>query len=160
MRGLKSGETAPDYHAVTSHPSRGAWIEMDFPATQLASGQGRTPHGVRGLKFLSAKYDGGAHGRTPHGVRGLKWQIVQRGRVRAASHPSRGAWIEIVADLRDAYNRSSRTPHGVRGLKSRRGRNAPTSIWSHPSRGAWIEMSSMPNSADTGVVAPLTGCVD
>ena len=54
-----------------------------------------------------------------------------------ASHPSRGAWIEIVADLRDAYNRRS-----------------------HPSRGAWIEMITVSDTCMPRAVAPLTGCVD
>ena len=57
-------------------------------------------------------------GRTPHGVRGLKCVGVEAADFAHESHPSRGAWIEIVADLRDAYNRGS-----------------------HPSRGAWIEIS-------------------
>ena len=39
-------------------------------------------------------------------------------RNRIKSHPSRGAWIEIVSDdVRALYNHS-RTPRGVRGLKS------------------------------------------
>ena len=34
----------------------------------------RTPHGVRGLKFVArVVFGGAADGRTPHGVRGLKW---------------------------------------------------------------------------------------
>ena len=32
----------------------------------------RTPHGVRGLKFLGDKPGVASPGRTPHGVRGLK----------------------------------------------------------------------------------------
>ena len=33
----------------------------------------RTPHGVRGLKYLSVDYYPIYDGRTPHGVRGLKY---------------------------------------------------------------------------------------
>ena len=34
--------------------------------------QSRTPHGVRGLKFVVGNAGTGGMGRTPHGVRGLK----------------------------------------------------------------------------------------
>ena len=37
--------------------------------------------------------------RTPHGVRGLKSDSIPEGIVRDASHPSRGAWIEIGAPI-------------------------------------------------------------
>ena len=39
------------YRSLASHPTRGAWIEIfsvDRPHPMLC---GRTPHGVRGLKF-------------------------------------------------------------------------------------------------------------
>ena len=56
---------------------------------------GRTPHGVRGLKYDVLRLCAINTGRTPHGVRGLKFKYV---------------WY--LSSL------SSRTPHGVRGLKS------------------------------------------
>ena len=34
-------------------------------------------------------------GRTPHGVRGLKYEGGQATHREGMSHPSRGAWIEI-----------------------------------------------------------------
>ena len=34
-----------------SHPSRGAWIEIPWQAPEGSEAEGRTPHGVRGLKF-------------------------------------------------------------------------------------------------------------
>ena len=40
----------------TSHPSRGAWIEITAGRMQFPSTQCRTPHGVRGLKFLRYDY--------------------------------------------------------------------------------------------------------
>ena len=54
-----------------SHPSRGAWIEIDMPLLDYHD-ESRTPHGVRGLKCY--EFDGifNLLGRTPHGVRGLK----------------------------------------------------------------------------------------
>ena len=56
-------------------------------------------------------------GRTPHGVRGLKWCAMLAKRSVAKSHPSRGAWIEIPKTERPEAPSVSRTPHGVRGLK-------------------------------------------
>ena len=35
-------------------------------------------------------------GRTPHGVRGLKYRIADGRAVGRRSHPSRGAWIEMM----------------------------------------------------------------
>ena len=60
-----------------------------------------------------------SRGRTPHGVRGLKsiWDSVDA--ISGASHPSRGAWIEICVP----------SPHHIGGQ-------------SHPSRGAWIEIQT------------------
>ena len=54
-----------------------------------------------------------------------------------ASHPSRGAWIEIVA--MDKYIAEQA---------------------SHPSRGAWIEIIGILSSKPKMRVAPLAGCVD
>ena len=55
-----------------------------------------------------------------------------------ASHPSRGAWIEIPAVRPYWGNRSRRTPRGVRGLKF------------------WYRLISI----RMFTVAPLAGCVD
>ena len=54
------------------------------------------------------------------------------------SHPSRGAWIEM---LRRKWIRLSK-------------------IASHPSRGAWIEIGAPEVIKILPLVAPLTGCVD
>ena len=35
-------------------------------------------------------------GRTPHGVRGLKLTINGNATTALKSHPSRGAWIEMI----------------------------------------------------------------
>ena len=55
-----------------SHPSRGAWIEIPVYPYQEVGAQCRTPHGVRGLKFDRLYLTVTDSGRTPHGVRGLK----------------------------------------------------------------------------------------
>ena len=54
------------------------------------------------------------------------------------SHPSRGAWIEILTLVVSSL------------LK----------VKSHPSRGAWIEMPYALRPTPYANVAPLTGCVD
>ena len=81
--------------ASRSHPSRGAWIEIIVSGQHLDTVHGRTPHGVRGLKFDYVRDDTYAVRRTPHGVRGLKLRNEPQGPIPDLSHPSRGAWIEI-----------------------------------------------------------------
>ena len=41
-----------------SHPSRGAWIEMSATHGDGKPIVSRTPHGVRGLKYLSGLAEG------------------------------------------------------------------------------------------------------
>ena len=80
----------------------------------------RTPRGVRGLKFKS--HFGVTSPDASHPSRGA-WIEIRENReivVQAiTSHPSRGAWIEIVNAL----------PFRAYALMS------------HPSRGAWIEIA-------------------
>ena len=143
---------------------------------------GRTPHGVRGLKYMLSARVPAVSGRTPHGVRGLKYADPGDGRCQGGSHPSRGAWIEMRArSARSGWRRShpsrgawieisynvrcyrdkpSRTPHGVRGLKYPTVNPRAMTKLSHPSRGAWIEMYSPMRRDTSRSVAPLTGCVD
>ena len=76
--------------------------------------------------------------RTPRGVRGLKFTRAGLRTKMLLSHPSRGAWIEILnCPFLDSKERS-RTPRGVRGLK----------FGEHPRKGLYHR------------VAPLAGCVD
>ena len=56
------------------------------------------------------------------------------------SHPARGAWIEIQFDDRNRKVIDSRTPQGVRGLKSGYEPCKGAGGRSHPARGAWIEI--------------------
>ena len=79
-----------------SHPSWGAWIEICLPLLEQRSHPCRTPHGVRGLKYLSKDNADPAE---------------------FVSHPSWGAWIEIFRHWPRRSQTASRTPHGVRGLK-------------------------------------------
>ena len=60
----------------------------------------RTPHGVRGLKCQYREVrDFDDVRRTPHGVRGLKYFMPLSNRFFFASHPARGAWIEMTNGL-------------------------------------------------------------
>ena len=77
-------------------------------------------------------------GRTPHGVRGLKLLGEEGNELTLRSHPTRGAWIEILSPSACDPVRKGRTQHGVRGLK-----------FSPPDR----------DTVDA-MVAPHTGCVD
>ena len=143
----------------TPHGVRGLKLVGDGDGGIIA---GRTPHGVRGLKSETTRCTFSADCRTPHGVRGLKYGGMKHAAMPLASHPSRGAWIEMTVKgqfngiygshpSRGAWieiwaspvRRSTcggRTPHGVRGLKCCRIRRPRIRRWSHPSRGAWIEI--------------------
>ena len=77
-----------------------------------------------------------------------------------ASHPSRGAWIEINSDRGLSGWLASRTPRGVRGLKSDDHIRYFACGESHPSRGAWIEIELQAQTQLNTAVAPLAGCVD
>ena len=56
-------------------------------------------------------------GRTPPGVRGLKFATDGTWADIMPSHPTRGAWIEIGYKIRAKLIYLRRTPPGVRGLK-------------------------------------------
>ena len=125
--------------AWESHPTRGAWIEIRAGCGPRWRRPGRTPHGVRGLKFPIGGRVRRVARRTPHGVRGLKyrssgsiyapslshptrgaWIEIRREGHRdkqSKSHPTRGAWIEIARGTDAQLPQPGRTPHGVRGLK-------------------------------------------
>ena len=117
-------------------------LKLDGVAGVASLGRRRTPRGVRGLKYIDgngevkhnrrtprgvrglkspAHLHRGRHppGRTPRGVRGLKSGRGVASRTGRGSHPSRGAWIEILT-----------TPEMI-----------VSHAKSHPSRGAWIEIS-------------------
>ena len=85
-----------------------------------------------------------AQGRTPQGVRGLKFLIPKHCMMRLMSHPARGAWIEI---FRNAHAKQPIASHPARGAwieidgvcnKEAEQRE------SHPARGAWIEIVAAP----------------
>ena len=76
------------------------------------------------------------------------------------SHPSRGAWIEISLGITGVAVITGRTPRGVRGLKFGYLNVVTIDHVSHPSRGAWIEIRPCLSRCWFAIVAPLAGCVD
>ena len=81
--------------------------------------------------------------------------------IAVKSHPSRGAWIEMVLQLVPA--RRLVPSHPSRGAWIEIFspiRILLTSIKSHPSRGAWIEIGTHGKGYGLPPVAPLAGCVD
>ena len=68
----------------------------------------------------------------------MKFENSPRVVVQAASHPARGAWIEIKRVANFPYKE----------------------LRSHPARGAWIEIDKMQAVCVSVHVAPRKGCVD
>ena len=64
--------------------------------------------------------------RTPRWVRGLKLKTLNYQSQTIMSHPTMGAWIEIVKIARLTAKAESRTPRWVRGLKYRLRHTAET----------------------------------
>ena len=147
----------------SSPPTRGAWIEIEGAHGVHLQGQGRPPHGGRGLKWYNGDeviiWD---TRRPPHGGRGLKSRARCLGGMGCPSPPTRGAWIEIIFFSSAPARSGRRPPHGGRGLKSRSKKQGVRStgrpphggrglkfqylpvpliqLGSPPTRGAWIEM--------------------
>ena len=167
-----------------SRPSRGAWIETESRRRATSRRARRALHGARGLKprrHRPARWP--RLGRALHGARGLKRRSGASLAPRSASRPSRGAWIETVAQSRQDQGRAPSRPsrgawiettrattpmcqtagralHGARGLKRREGDAVHVGGPSRPSRGAWIETRRSPRGSAAQAVAPFTGRVD
>ena len=84
---------------AVSHPTRGGWIEMVSTAVKPCCSCCPTPRGVGGLKSEDVNYITIYLGPTPRGVGGLKSQIDKMIKKQTPSHPTRGGWIEIAYDL-------------------------------------------------------------
>ena len=73
-----------------SLPPRGAWIEIKVKICLRQPSAGRSPHGERGLKFVSAPVQG----------------------VEQESLPPRGAWIEMQSVCGYTYAKVVAPPTG------------------------------------------------
>ena len=79
--------------------------------------------------------------RTPQGVRGLKYSILScQFNCTNASHPARGAWIEIPPIRSGSWRNGSHPARGAWIEMWRAPRNGQDCDQSHPARGAWIEI--------------------
>ena len=80
------------------------------------------------------------NGRSPCGERGLKWLELINKRLVLLSLPVRGAWIEMAWVMGSAWVTDCRSPCGERGLKYQQGNRDCLPARSLPVRGAWIEI--------------------
>ena len=121
VRGLKCPRLYSHSRRGSSHPSRGAWIEIRRLPQRLHPS---ASHPSRGAWIeISLSRPKKRTLTVSHPSRGAWIEIacVHPALPSASSHPSRGAWIEIPDHLPAVPAWScSRTPHGVRGLKCRR----------------------------------------
>ena len=73
---------------------------------------------MRGLKSSYKSHSSIGFSRIPHGMRGLKClSAVAMHFLDLASHPAWDAWIEIAMTRISFAEEESRIPHGMRGLK-------------------------------------------
>ncbi len=145
-----------------SLPSRGAWIETNFPCGVAVSNDSlsRSPHGGRGLKHGLADVVGGQPGRSPHGGRGLKHLCPRDLLVKISCrspHGGRGL-KQFERYPRPAQHR--RSPHGGRGLKHPLCRGIVTPPRRSPHGGRGLKRLYSPLYPGFHGVAPLTGGVD
>ena len=79
-----------------SHPVWGAWIEIYNAIVVEYKTYGRTPYGVRGLKYSPNFFEKALI--QSHPARGAWIEILvplSQNEIIDWSHPARGAWIEI-----------------------------------------------------------------
>ena len=95
VRGLKSLSGLGTVDGAKSHPTRGAWIEISHDRGETEVYQSHPTRGAWIEIGLRPWCPASTGSRTPHGVRGLKWVARVRQLPRPESHPTRGAWIEI-----------------------------------------------------------------
>ena len=95
----------------------GAWIEITKQLKDMFGLPSRTPRWVRGLKLLFWLYGLATNSRTPRWVRGLKLHGERILHTAHRSHPTMGAWIEILGRTFSLPRIYGRTPRWVRGLK-------------------------------------------
>ena len=96
----------------------GAWIEIESIREAIAYGASRTPRWVRGLKFVRvALY---SLKKESHPTMGAWIEMLLEcfiSDITVLSHPTMGAWIEITLSNFCTPLSKCRTPRWVRGLK-------------------------------------------
>ena len=118
VRGLKfSIAFAIVPQPLLSHPTMGAWIEII--SCSISCWQCKVaPHdGCVDWNFIRWVRIKWVRRRTPRWVRGLKLLTKSLIETLCESHPTMGAWIEIIALVNVMFVLFGRTPRWVRGLK-------------------------------------------
>ena len=122
-----------------SHPTMGAWIEIESFGLFVTAVVVAPHDGCVDWNFGHEWNTVGIPSRTPRWVRGLKSRNRSLFPTTSRSHPTMGAWIEIIfptsisfsltvaphdgcvdwnlLTLISIYSTNSRTPRWVRGLK-------------------------------------------
>ena len=96
---------------------------------------------MRGLKLSIPSPSPATYGRTPRWVRGLKSIKVNKKTERDMSHPTMGAWIEIL--IISSVMSDGLTSHPTMGAWIEIINGVIYScdlVKSHPTMGAWIEI--------------------
>ena len=120
-----------------SQPSWAAWIEITVLLPACSS----------------------AMGRSPLGLRGLKYHIACIGILDIVSQPSWAAWIEISTSGTPSPSLSSQ-PSWAAWIEIIACALAGNVSVSQPSWAAWIEIVTAPCNRWSSYVAALLGCVD
>ena len=166
-----------------SHPTMGAWIEIDASSPLEHVILCRTPRWVRGLKSFGPFISIPMNRVAPHdGCVDWNYPSVTHDKLKELSHPTMGAWIEIL--VYEIYNIISlvaphdgcvdwnfhvynkvmklwcRTPRWVRGLKSYEWEHRPNWLAVAPHDGC-VDWNSLATCEICfKCVAPHDGCVD
>ena len=143
-----------------SHPTMGAWIEIEGFLETMQKRESRTPRWVRGLKF--SFHHEKLRNTQSHPTMGAWIEIVHvtTSNIRPAVAPHDGCVDWNIHKVRNFYEPPCRTPRWVRGLKYFSCSSKNFSIKSHPTMGAWIEILISYRRDQIDIVAPHDGCVD
>ena len=145
--------------------------------------RGRSPLGLRGLKWLQPCVNSDCPSRSPLGLRGLKFRPPAHGFLQKGcrsplglrglkcciegwlpaiyqSQPTRAAWIEILRTILNSFHGSRSQPTRAAWIEILPGRTKDFCQRSQPTRAAWIEIISDGGVGAGFVVAAHSGCVD
>ena len=123
---------------MQSQPTRAAWIEIAAVLAVRVVHHGRSPLGLRGLKFFQSKLFSYRH----------------------KSQPTRAAWIEITVCMPPLVDLPQSQPTRAAWIEISLNGSIGISIASQPTRAAWIEIAIKGHQSQSLVVAAHSGCVD
>ena len=101
---------------------------------------GRSPLGLRGLKFFVAHLETRGGESQPSWAAWIEMTMTKYSRFSMRSQPSWAAWIEIIPQSYLGEVQEGRSPLGLRGLKFCANILLFYPLLSQPSWAAWIEM--------------------